>query len=69
MAIVDTGVQKTGDSDSDVGLGVVANDGGVNDERQQGLLVGSGVATFAGEERGGVCVADACRSGGGSDTA
>lgn len=47
--------KDTGDLDADVGLGVVADDGGVDEEREEGVLVLGRVLL---EQGGGVVVAD-----------
>ena len=54
-AVVHAGSENTGDLDADVGHGVIANNGGVDHERQEGRLVGGRVLL---QQRGGVIVAD-----------
>lgn len=54
-AVDGAGREDTGDLDANIRLGVVADDGGVDDERQEGVLVGRVVLL---EEGGGVVVTD-----------
>lgn len=48
-------VEDTGDGNANVGLGVVSNDGGVDNQGQKSVLVGSSVLL---QQSGGVVVAD-----------